>query len=384
MYKISIILPTFNVKNYLKRALDSLKSQTIGFDNLQIIFVDDCSTDGSREVIDEYAKQYDNIFSIHLKNNSGSAGKPRTEGIKFALADYVMFLDPDDALMENSCEVLYDRISNYDVDIVVGGYRKDDWFANWTSTSDLKESLIINPPQNMSIFMNPPGLAAKIFKKELITKNNISFYTRIPAEDLIFLTECYLNANSILSLNDFIVYRYYVRKDKGNESVTNSVTKEYMYEILDAYNITLDLMETFNVDDILKTVYFAGAHISFFVRQLNSANLTETELKEYFNSERFLKFRNYNYIISNNELNNFFERLIKNPSIINTDELIPIFEKSKKLFISSDKYIPETEPILIKNNNIDEDEDLRNINKKLYHLLKQTSIITNYINDLNK
>ena len=75
MYKISIILATFNVEKYIKRCFDSLLAQTIGFSNIQIIFVDDCSTDNSCKIIDKYAKDYENVISIHLHTNSGAAGK---------------------------------------------------------------------------------------------------------------------------------------------------------------------------------------------------------------------------------------------------------------------------------------------------------------------
>ena len=119
MYKITIILPTFNVEGYLKRAFNSLLTQSIGFTNLQIIFVDDCSTDNSRDIIDAYANTYDNVFSIHLPTNSGAAGKPRNVGITYAMADYLLFLDPDDYLLKDACKTLYDHILKSNTDIVV-------------------------------------------------------------------------------------------------------------------------------------------------------------------------------------------------------------------------------------------------------------------------
>ena len=75
MYKISIILPVYNVENYLKRCFDSLLSQTIRFSNLQVIFVDDSSTDNGREIIDRYSETYENVISLHLSKNSGFCWK---------------------------------------------------------------------------------------------------------------------------------------------------------------------------------------------------------------------------------------------------------------------------------------------------------------------
>ena len=95
-YKISMIIPTFNVEDDLKRAMDSLLNQTFGFENIEVLLVDDFSTDNTRQLILDYANQYDNIKHIFLESNSGSAGKPRNIGIKHATADYIMFLDNDD------------------------------------------------------------------------------------------------------------------------------------------------------------------------------------------------------------------------------------------------------------------------------------------------
>jgi len=91
MYLISVILPVYNVEDYLDRCLNSLLGQTIGFENLEILFIDDCSKDNSYEIIKEYSKQYDNIKVYQTENNSGSAGRPRNIGLKNASADYIMF-----------------------------------------------------------------------------------------------------------------------------------------------------------------------------------------------------------------------------------------------------------------------------------------------------
>ena len=90
-YKISIIIPVFNVEEYLDDAFQSIFSQTLGFDSLEVIFVDDCSTDNSGAIIDNYADKYENVISLHLGLNSGVAGKPRNVGMEYATSDYLMF-----------------------------------------------------------------------------------------------------------------------------------------------------------------------------------------------------------------------------------------------------------------------------------------------------
>ena len=90
MFKISIIVPVFNVEDYIPLAFESIVNQTIGFDNLEVIFVDDASTDGSPKIIDEYADKHDNVISVHLEENSGDAGRPRNVAMEYASADYML------------------------------------------------------------------------------------------------------------------------------------------------------------------------------------------------------------------------------------------------------------------------------------------------------
>ena len=378
MYKISVILPTFNVEKYIPRCFDSLVSQTIGFENMQIIFVDDCSTDKSCEIIDGYAKEYDNVLSIHLPENSGYAGRPRNVGMKFAFTDYLLFLDPDDFLMPDACEVLYNKITESNADIVVGGYKKQDWRAYWKSLLKADETLIENTKDNLSVYFNPPGLAARLFKKEMILKNDIKFPEGLPAQDLVFLTEAYLNADSILTLNNFIVHEYWVRDDKENKSVSQNITKEYIYELLKAYNLVLDLLEKFNVDNRLRKLYFTKNHFNFFRVQLNQLKMNEEELSELFSSELFLKFRNQEFILEDETLNNFFDRMSENPESVERKTLQLICRQTKKEIINSDGFSLET-AYNYSEDKIEEDDSIDDIEKELHSFIKRNAELYNTI-----
>ena len=380
MYKISIILPTFNVEKYLKKAFDSLTSQTIGFSNIQVIFVDDNSSDNSRKIIDKYAQQYENVISIHLNQNSGAAGKPRNEGVKFAFADYVMFLDPDDYLMDDACEMFYNKITESNADVVIAGYQTRGWNIPWKPKLEVNESLIEDSTHNLSLFTNSPALAAKIFKKELILKNNIKFPEKIPAQDLVFLTECYLNAKTILTLNNFISYVYYVRDDKNDKSITNNVSKKYLINLLRAYNLTLDLLSKFNVDYNLRNIYFSKLHLNYFVNQLRRSNLRGTELEDFFNNNIFLKFRNREFILKNNDLNNFFEDLIKDYETVDLNRLIEISNNAENQFISSDEFISEKSYQSTENVS-SEEFGINEIEQELHFILKKTSELNNKLED---
>lgn len=122
--KISIILPIFNVGDHLRGGIDSLINQTIGNENLEIIMVNDCSTDGSDKIIDEYAEKYDCCIAIHHEENSGAAFTPRNTGIEACSGDYIMFLDPDDRYVPDCCEVLYNAATQNNAQMAFGRFRR--------------------------------------------------------------------------------------------------------------------------------------------------------------------------------------------------------------------------------------------------------------------
>lgn len=120
MYKISIILPIFNVEKLLERALESIINQTMDLKDIEVIMVDDCSTDGSKEIMVKYSNKYSNFISLCHEKNSGGCGFPRNTGLKVATGEYIIFFDADDELLPDNCEKLYNAIKEYDADIAFG------------------------------------------------------------------------------------------------------------------------------------------------------------------------------------------------------------------------------------------------------------------------
>ena len=248
---ISIIIPVYNVSNYISRAFNSLLNQTIGFENLEIIFVDDASTDGSDQIIKEYCESYDNVKGFFLEVNSGSAGKPRNIGLFNATYEYVMFFDPDDVLFDNACEILFNEMANENCDFVSGIHSMDGinpfpgiWVKTLTDPDDDLQSRLNKVNQmvdeNFSLRINNIdeyesvitnyGLASKIFKKTFLIDNNIIFPEKIVAEDSVFLFNAFLNAHGIKFINKFI-YRYCMDRTEGkNRSLSNIYSKNRMLE----------------------------------------------------------------------------------------------------------------------------------------------------------
>ena len=114
-YKISVIVSTHNTGNYLNEFLNSIKSQSIGFENIEVIFVDDKSTDNyTLDLLKDFNESYENVKVKFSDVNSGFPGKGRNTGLKLADSDYVIFADHDDTYTRNAFEVMYDKIAEND------------------------------------------------------------------------------------------------------------------------------------------------------------------------------------------------------------------------------------------------------------------------------
>lgn len=116
-YIFSVVMSVYNVESYIEEAVNSVLNQTIGFEKIQIIFVDDGSTDTSGILCDEYKKLYENNIVVVHKENEGLSSA-RMEGLKYVEGKYISFFDPDDVLDCNVFEEVFQFFENNDVDVV--------------------------------------------------------------------------------------------------------------------------------------------------------------------------------------------------------------------------------------------------------------------------
>ena len=117
--KISVIVSIYNIEKYIQRAVESICAQT--YSNLEIILVDDGSTDSSGRICDEYAKKDNRIRVIHKKN--GGLSSARNEGIKAATGEYIAFVDGDDWVDKSMYEDMLKAMYTYDADIAICNYK---------------------------------------------------------------------------------------------------------------------------------------------------------------------------------------------------------------------------------------------------------------------
>ena len=190
---VSICVPIYNTGKYLKRCIDSLIAQT--YSNIEIVLVDDGSTDNCGLICDEYAKQDPRIVVVHQKNKGEAAA--RNTGLQEATGEYVMFIDSDDEYRINAVQLLIDGMKTNDVDLAIGGYLEKngqiEHFATghqrrYSASEAARVYLTTDCQYGMPYIAST--INGKLFRRQIISRNNISYDERfVIGNDMIFMCE---------------------------------------------------------------------------------------------------------------------------------------------------------------------------------------------------
>ncbi|SMP65531.1 Glycosyl transferase family 2 [Sphaerochaeta associata] len=221
--KFSLLIPVYNVENYLRDCLDSVISQV--FDDFEVICVDDGSTDSSGKICDEYKAQYPERISVIHKVNEGLVSARRI-GLKNAIGEYVCFLDSDDFIVPYFFEVLFQEIQSCNPDIVIFGYNRVDLFGKFVEEVSppltggrytLQEMSKIRDIVVSSDKLN--NLCFKCIKSEIvdIDTDYTKYYSIRNGEDLIQSLPIFDKATTISVIKDCL----YLYRSSPN-SMTNS------------------------------------------------------------------------------------------------------------------------------------------------------------------
>lgn len=226
MPKISVIIPVYNTEKYLPKCLDSVINQTLK--DIEIICINDCSTDGSLPVLYEYAKEDKRIKIINLAQNHG-VSYARNAGIEEASGDYTAFLDPDDWWEIDLVEKVYDKIAADNPEIIQFGHnRLINWKLNQYEIINKIEE-VINGKNYCEYFCDFVNLVwDKVYKTTFLKNNNIKFPLDIhPTEDVLFVLECFSYKPNIIFIPECL-YNYRINREGSAMSnydklVTNQI-----------------------------------------------------------------------------------------------------------------------------------------------------------------
>lgn len=315
---ISVIVPVYNVEKYVSECIESILRQS--YKNVEIIIIDDGSTDGSGNICQEYASSNLRIKLFRLKNSG--VGMARNYGINQATGNYVYFLDADDFIDKNLFQDLF-RFIHKDYDIILFGYNKisekGKFLRSQNPKSEKTDKLQDNKDLLAQNMLNGCGLAVwdKIIKRTLIIKSNIYFDRKKRGQDFTFVIKLYAKTKSIVSINKPL-YNYRIifgNKNKFDKDIVINHIKNF--ELLS--NFFSDNTEIQNrfLSKIFSTWFFkvVPMHISktqkipfetkiyFMTNMFNNESLKEFLIKNKMKS----KFENVmKYFFLKQKLTPFF------------------------------------------------------------------------------
>lgn len=221
--KLSVIIPVYNAEKYLCACLDSVLGQNL--QNIEIICVDDGSTDRSASIIKQYAAKNSQICPFYINHQGVSAA--RNYALIQATGDWVIFCDSDDLVLPNAYNYMIAAALKHNADVVVGGMQilynnKLDYFS------------YKRKQERFALFYSMPSLCNRLFRRELI--KDVKFTSLLAGEDVVFLTEVFNRTLKIVSVPKY-VYRYINREQVEHKSLTHCYSKTMFNEHITAWKL---------------------------------------------------------------------------------------------------------------------------------------------------
>lgn len=273
---ISVIVPVYNVEKYLCRCVDSILNQTYPY--LEIILVDDGSTDNSVKICDEYAKKDSRIKVIHKRN--GGVSSARNVGLQNVTGEFVTFVDSDDYLESTCLEKMHNGMIKSNVDLVVVRWKNQDGIIKIGNTDETFKEKMINQGQLPTIGLLTTVWGHLYRKKQLA---DISFDEEIfYGEDNLFSVNYFFSRNGkkMLLINEPLYIYYEDRVD----AATNQRFNRKMLSEIEAVKRVTELIQPYQSLTVALNKYKREAYVKIFFKLVLS-----DEKKCYFKEYKYLK-----------------------------------------------------------------------------------------------
>lgn len=281
MVKVSVIIPVYNAGKFLKECLDSVLSQTL--DDLEIICVNDGSTDNSLNILEFYANQ-DTKIKIVSQDNNGQ-GSARNKGLALAKGEYIYFMDSDDKIKKNTLQDCYDVAKIDNLDFVMfqlinynddtDEYYQDGHYDMPKLCNTVEDKIFSYKDLDDLIFNIAVSPVNKLYDKKFLDSINAKFPEDVIFEDNIFFWKMFLNAERI----EFIQKHYYIRR-RHSFSTTGNANIRFI-DTLKIHNRIFDIFKEFKLFDKFESNLF-NRKISLVNVRFNQVN---DEVKQLFFDE---------------------------------------------------------------------------------------------------
>jgi glycosyltransferase EpsH len=280
--KVSVIIPAYNSEKYLPRCLDSVLAQTLT--DIEVIVVNDGSTDKTEEIITQYIIKDSRIKKINQSNKGTSSA--RNNGIKYAKGDYLCFVDSDDTIHPSMLTTMYSQGISLDSDLVVCRYQKIIQKTNniypGTNYNGYTKELLFKNTFGMII---PAPIWGKLYKKSLFNDKTLLFSDNIRHnEDNAFLFKIIYSAKNISFVNEFL---YHWHEIIGSKS--QSISKERLTDTIKVLNLHQEFLKKRNLTHLYQINFIHACFILTMIRYKGILNYSKSEeekksLLKYFSN----------------------------------------------------------------------------------------------------
>lgn len=245
MLLLSIVLPIYNMEDYLEKCLNSILRQGLEQDEYEVILVNDGSKDNSRAICERYVNSHKNFRFINQQN--AGVAMARNEGINAARGKFVGFVDPDDYLLDNGLKVAFRKYAERDDIDVIHYYSSYDFW----DVKPIDDRLEYEGTTHDLLVRNKLGLPSfcwiYVYRKDFLDKHNIRFKPYCVGEDQLFVSTVFIaNARYLSSKAD--IYRYVVRESSASTNRRIGHARMAVTDYLNAYNDIMQALKHFGVD----------------------------------------------------------------------------------------------------------------------------------------
>ena len=263
MTKLSIIVPVYNVKRYIRPCIESIFRQGLNEADFEVIIVNDGTPDKSLEMIADIISQHKNITVINQENQGLSVA--RNKGIKVAKGEYIIMPDSDDLLIDNSLKPLLEKALETKVDLVVADFLNmtdeeiEEFYKEEFKQPELQYKKVVGEQIYLEL-LNPRQCFVwrTLYRKEFLITQGLSFYPGLRYQDIPFTHKCYLKANNCIRTNILLnIYR------KWPGSSTNAYKFENSRHFITAIALTWQLRQIEGLSSDLLYKIEENVYISF-------------------------------------------------------------------------------------------------------------------------
>lgn len=371
-YSLGIVIPVYNVENYLKECLESVVNQTILFD--EVILINDGSLDNSGQICEQYCKKY-SYFQLINQENQG-LGAARNRGMSFLKSDYFIFLDSDDCIDLRTVDTIKKRLKNQDILFYASEIFENMEGITHSNPYLRKESLCVQTMSGLEFFHRsfPEGYIVSAcmaaYKREFLESFHIRFPEGVYYEDNCFYIETMIHADRVECISD----RLYVRRYRSGSIMTSGISKK---KCLDKMNVQLKIWDDIRTnlsaewrEDILSQYLLSSvSEVIWMIEQCRESEDIEEQERSFL--EKFIEYwgklceRSATLLCECNTLLKLYEKVEKSNQCYRID-----CEKIRLLFIEQLKQ--KLEPLPFQNQDVKVGiYGIGNHTKALFHLYKR-------------